>query len=845
MTDDNDDNGGVPRRDVLKASGAFAALGLGGSGLQSLVPMDESESINESGVPNFIGQAETVETACGPNCWQSCPIEVDVRDGRVVNERKQVPEDERYSRICQRGVSHVQRINNPERLKYPMKRVDWAPDQPNVNGRGPDAKWERISWEEAWDLIAEKWQSLIDEHGARSIWVKQGSGNYGNVNGGLMGGPEGKLNALMGGTTSGAGAIDMNVEHGYIGVRGGFGFGPYFNEPTDWTNTDTFVYWGCSALDSQPQEAKFALDANREGAELIVVDPRYSSTASKADTWVPVQEGTDAALLLGMIRHVLDADLIDESFCRDHTVAPFLVSEETDKFVRSGDGEDEQYLVYDAAQEAVVPVADAEQPALFGTYTVVGEETTTALTRLRGHVDEWTLEQTADLTDVDPATITHVAEAIAAPGGGSIIRHGMGTDRYQYGNTVGQATAILSAITGNFGKSGASSGIGPFYGFALLNPAWQYPEGDNQEVLAAAANMASAIANQDPYPVKAAFFSFSNLVNQYPDRTEWLDGAFPQLEAVVTADLFMTDTAKYSDIVLPAAHYFEATDVLTGATHPHVTLRKRVVDPPWEVKSDFEIVKGLAERLGYGEYFEGSLEENVKDYLDHELFRDRDVSYEKLKQQGTVRHLPDPYIPFEGGEFPTETGRANIYAEAAVDQGMPEPTKAFNVDAPLPEWKWSPEIAPNSQEAEEYPLTYSQQHNRYRTHSQYRGNPWLREEDPEPTVKINPRDAKERGIDDGDYVRLFNDRGEVFLKARYHEGMRPGHLDADQGWWSDDYVKGHHQTLTHSEVNPISKNWSFFDVRVEVEPAPADLDTSMYTEGNPHGAGADTPAGGD
>ncbi len=136
-----------------------------------------------------------------------------------------------------------------------------------------------------------------------------------------------------------------------------------------------------------------------------------------------------------------------------------------------------------------------------------------------------------------------------------------------------------------------------------------------------------------------------------------------------------------------------------------------------------------------------------------------------------------------------------------------------------------------------------QKHSKWRIHSQWADNAMIRKFNAEPTLDIHPSDAQDRGIDDGDYVRVYNDRGEVVVRASYNEGMRPGLINIDQGWWTDDYVHGSHQDLTHMEVNDLAPTFAFYDVRADVEPAPKDIDTSKYTapesadwlEGYPNG----------
>jgi len=123
---------------------------------------------------------------------------------------------------------------------------------------------------------------------------------------------------------------------------------------------------------------------------------------------------------------------------------------------------------------------------------------------------------------------------------------------------------------------------------------------------------------------------------------------------------------------------------------------------------------------------------------------------------------------------------------------------------------------------------------------------WVREINPEPQLDIHPKDAKVRDIEDGEYVRVHNDRGEMIVKAKYNEAFQPGLVNTDQGWWSRDYVEGHHNDLTHNETSEVGQTMAFYDVRVEVEPAPDDIETDKYEAGNPRGAGAEAPrTGGD
>ena len=167
MSQDVSDDG-VSRRSVLRSTGAAAAaFGIGGGGgLAALNGSSNEEfSINES----FVGENRTVDTVCSPNCRGKCPLKVHVRDGTVKKIEPQIPDDPQYKRACVLGLSHTQRAYDPTRLKFPMKRADWSPENPNPQGRGPDAEFERIEWDEALDLVAEKMESVQSEYGEESL----------------------------------------------------------------------------------------------------------------------------------------------------------------------------------------------------------------------------------------------------------------------------------------------------------------------------------------------------------------------------------------------------------------------------------------------------------------------------------------------------------------------------------------------------------------------------------------------------------------------------------------------------------------------------------------------------
>ncbi|AHZ23277.1 twin-arginine translocation signal domain-containing protein [Haloferax mediterranei ATCC 33500] len=828
------DGDGVYRRDVLKASSAAAvALGLGGGGYISSLAQtgDEPFSQQNPGIDSFVGQDEVIKTACAPNCRGKCPLEAHVRDGRVRKIEPQVPEDERYKRACTLGLSHTQRVYNSTRLKYPMRRVGWSPDDPNPEGRGDDAEFERITWDEALDHIASEMEDAREQYGPESVYFETGSGDNG-----ISATIQSRLSSLFGGTQM-TWSIDINVGLGFRRLSGGGFFNVPTNEVADWKNANTVIVWGSDIFASQlQQDASKLLDAVENGAKLVCVDPVFTNTAAKADLWLPVKPGKDTPLTLAMIKTVLDEETYDTEFLRERSLAPALVRSDNGKLldaseVVEGVTEDRPVAIDETTGEPVAlePETYGEY-ALFGEYTVGGVTCQTAMTMLESFVADYDPDEIASEVGIQAQNIRTAARWLATRGPGGIAS-GYGIDRYKYGHIFGQAYAILLALTGDYGRHGSLQGSHPAGGSYNDGGYGSVEDGAGTTVLPQT-KILTAMESGDPHQLKVMYAQESNFIaNQLPDRQRWLEAA-KNLDLIAVADMHHTPTVQHADIILPASHWFEREDVVTTwGGHPHIMYRQPAHDPLWEAKSDHWMLVRLAERLGYGDYFIRDKSETLKTMLKH----DDVVDYETLKRQGTVK-VNTPTVKFKG-EFNTPSGRLEIYDEDAptengVSLEFPKPMESRTAD----DWET----------ADDYPLTFIQKHSKWRIHSQYEYQNWLREINPEPQLDINPKDAKARGIEDSDYVRVHNDRGEMVVKAKLNEAIQPGLVNTDQGWWGSDYVRGHHNDLTHTDVCEVTGNFAFYDVRVEVEPAPDDIDTSKYADNQPTGVNKPVAgAGGD
>jgi molybdopterin-containing oxidoreductase family molybdopterin binding subunit len=260
-------------------------------------------------------------------------------------------------------------------------------------------------------------------------------------------------------------------------------------------------------------------------------------------------------------------------------------------------------------------------------------------------------------------------------------------------------------------------------------------------------------------------------------------------------------------------------DIPMYGNSPYMMLSEKAIEPLYETKPDIEIWTLLTERFGKGEFFNKDQEGFLRDFLDVEANREMGLTIDNLKQNHAMRCLPgDLYIMYEGGKFETPSGRAEFYLEtptAFLDLGQ-DFSSSHDY---LPEFKPPFEAWPDNPLFEKYPLVYITEHSRFRIHSQWWDVSWLHEIEGEPIVKINPLDAEKRGIVQGDYVRVFNDRGEVVVKATLTEGARPGVVNLPRGAQNFQFKSGGYQQLTQEHINPITINQSFFDALVDVEKA--------------------------
>ncbi|NVM34594.1 MAG: molybdopterin-dependent oxidoreductase [Candidatus Lokiarchaeota archaeon] len=739
---------------------------------------------------------QIIRTACPAHCGiDCCGILAHVKGDRVIKLEPAefpIPNDKR---ICLRGLSSLDITYHPERLKYPMKRV----------GERGEGKFERISWDKAFDIISEKFKNVSDNYGWKSIgWVLGGPGAGTTKFGAYL-----RLASLTQSTRVSAwGYGDAGIPCGSRIIFGSqfpyiYLFGTFWQR--NWP--DLLIVWGSNPAETAPlQNMRKILDAKENGTQLVVIDPRFTVTASKADIYVGLKPGTDSALALGLMHVIFKKGLYNKDFIRNETNGALLVRIDNGKLLRGkeiGQKKANAFIIWDenSGTPKVIRRSTLKTASIKGEYEVDGIKCKTALQMLMDLAMEYPPDKTAEITGVSAELIEKLGEKIGTSGTATFFTW-MGFTRTYHGDISLRGMVSVAAITGHVSTS-FSSGYIP----AVLN--WDpflkaipdKPSFHRMGIL----NLYNAVISGKPYPIKALWFAFINFLNQCVDCNKIIKELFPKLDFIVQTELFMTPTAKYADILLPVCSFLEFSDFLPHP-YPYLQLQQKIIEPLYESKSDVDIITGLAEKLGFGKYFQGGEDAMIDLIMDHPTLKD--YSCEKLSKEAMLlRVLP------EGGNFPltfsTPSGKIELYAEQLTEDGQALPVYLPPIEAPI------------SNVAQKYPISFIQGHSRFRTHSMFANVKNLLDINPEPVVDINPLDAQERDIKMGDLVTIFNDRGKTTIKARLSEAVNQGVIDITEGWWLNQFREGSVNHLTHDIINPVQNkvyepNMHMNDVAVEI-----------------------------
>ncbi|MBE0430832.1 MAG: IscS subfamily cysteine desulfurase [Dehalococcoidia bacterium] len=644
---------------------------------------------------------------CPAGCW----VEVGLADGKLVDIR--ADSSHTLGMICLRGQHAPQMVYSKHRLRSPLKRA----------GPRGSYEFEAISWDEAYEIVAARLQSIKQEYGPEAVSIYTGRGaqelslcDLYQPKGVMVSSASNVLFPFGSPNTTGVGALcyvslHMIAPHVTMGRI-------QMNMFADIENADMVVVWGTNpATDSPPADMQRLEAAAARGADIVVIDPRRTETVVRTGAqWVPIRPGTDGALALSMIEVLIDEDLYEEDFAENWC-----------------NGFDD----------------------------------------LRTYVQHFRPDLVQDITRVPAETIRDLARRISKASGASLLMY-TGLEYSNSGVQSARAALTLYALAdqldvpGGIGLTMLNSVFPINRSCNLENPdldlaigRQDFPVYSDYRGESHAMALVDSVLKGHPYRTRGLIIQGASLLTSWPQTPIWRE-MLSGLDFLVCIDRQFTADTAYADIVLPATTMFENYSYMTYG--PVFRLRERIIEPVGEARNDYLIMAELARHLGYDHLFPQTEEEMIRFVLNGSGY-----SLDDVRAAGGWVRIPTPMLEYKKWQkgslrqdgkpgFETPTGKFEIWSTILADYGYePLPKYIEPVEGPL----GSPKLA------ESFPLVFnSGARPQTDFRSQHHGIEALVRETPEPTVEINVEDAAERGIESGDLVQVHTPRGSVLFRAR-------------------------------------------------------------------------------
>ncbi|MFC6086342.1 molybdopterin-containing oxidoreductase family protein [Sphaerisporangium aureirubrum] len=663
--------------------------------------------------------------ACPLDCPDTCSWVVTVRDGEAVGLRGNPGQPYTRGALCVKVNRYVEHTKAPDRILYPMRRVG-----PKGAGR-----FERITWDEALDEIAERLTAITGEFGGEAIWPYQGTGTLGYIQGETGQAGRRLWNAL------GASFHDLNIcsRAGNTGLRLTNG-SPGGMDPETFAQSRLILLWGTNTLTSGHHLWKFIQRARTDGAHVVAIDPIRTRTADQADEHLAIRPGTDAALALALLHVVLDEGAQDEEYLERHT---------------HGWGDFEQ------------------------------------------EIRKYPPKVAAEITGIPEKDIRALGVRLAhtRPTG---IRATMGLQRHRGGGTALRTIAAIPGVTGDWRHPGggvaySTSGHVPIQADTRLD---LLPDGPVRSLTMT--RLAEGLEDTAD-PVKCLWVYAANPMGSTSDQNRVRRGLLREDLFTVVMEQFPTDTVDYADIVLPATMQFEHADLHAGYGHMYLMWNEPAVPPPGECLSTTETFRRVARRLGLTDpsLYDSDLE-IARQLLSGGHPSLAGITVERLRAEGWVRlSVPDPFVPFTDG-FPTASGRLEF----------PGPGQAY--------------VEPfTARAAGPYKLALITPASHTFLNTIFGNNPELARRAGGPKIAVNEKDAADRGLHDGQRVRVFNDNGELAAELEISDRVAPGVVMTPKGHWPKLSPGGTNaNALVDERDADMGRGAVYHDNLVEIAPLP-------------------------
>ncbi len=641
-----------------------------------------------------------------------------------------------------------------------MQRRDWSSPLQTRAAPAPALHrvWQRISWDEALDEIASRFRAVISEFGSEAILPYSYGGTLGALNGGSM---DRRFFQRLGASelerTICSSAGEAGLES-VMGVKLG-------TEPEQFMHSRYIIAWASNIHGNNVHLWPFIVEARRRGAKLVVIDPYRTRTAACADWYLPINPGTDAALALAMMHVIINEGLHDADYVAKYT------------------------LGFDQLCEKV-----------------------------KGYPPE----RAAQWTGIAADDIRKLAREYATVRP-SVIRVNYGVQRSEGGGTATRAIAMLPCIIGSLKEVGGGIHLSTSGAFDLNKEALRRPDlkpegSERPPRIVNMVRLGEALNTLNDPPVKALFVYNSNPAAVCPNHNEVVRGLKRSDLFTVVHEQFFTDTTDYADILLPATTFFEHKDLQAAYGHYYLQVSDQAIEPLGECRANVEVFRVLAGRMGFKDECFG---ESVDKMIDGALASKNPwldgISRERLEREGQVRlnfsgqwsvasDQIEPFLPFAQGNFRTPSGKAELYSEAMKALGL-DPVVEFT----------PPEESRHGKHGTALSLELLARKADNFLNSTFSNLPSVQQMEETNLLEMHSSDARARGIADGETVRVYNGRGEIFLKARVDGAVQPGVVSARLNWAKLGPGLRNINVLTSEKLSDLGNSATFYSVLVEVE----------------------------
>jgi anaerobic selenocysteine-containing dehydrogenase len=694
---------------------------------------------------------QQIKGVCPHDCPDTCGLITEVENGRIVNFYGNPDHPVTEGWLCAKVRPYPDHVYHPDRLQYPLRRV----------GPKGSGQWQRISWDEAIAEIGQRWREIIAAYGAEAILPYSYSGTLGLVQ---MSVASGRFWNRLGASQLIRSICGAAAETAVTATLGRRHSPPY----RDVVHSRLVIIWGHNPVSTAPHFMPHLRQAQRNGCQLVVIDPRRTRTAKGADWHIAPRPGTDGALALGLGHVIVANGWHDADWLTQHTVG---------------------WPEFEARLADFPP------------------------------------QRVAAITGVSEADLTRLARLYAETRPG-LIKIADGLNRNRNGGQTIRAVCALPALTGQYGVRGgglaySTSGYLQWDSEAVNKWSACPPPGR-------AVNMnrlgAALLGEAENPPIKSLFVFGANPAAVNPNAGKVVAGLQREDLFTVVHELFMTDTADYADIVLPATSQLEQADLHKAYGHTLLAYNAPAILPQGECKSNWVVMGLLAREMGFSEpWLYDDVDSVIKEVLKATAVRNpalKGITLDRLKNEGAIPLDLESDVPFANGRFLTPSGKVELYCAALAE--------AEGVD-PLPDWVEETDdgfvggderVKRNGRFAPDQSLQLLTGAAHHFVTSSFANQAGLVQREGTPFVEIHPDDAQARGIVDGEMVIVENGRGWCQLRAVVTEAVRPGVLASPKGRWSKNVPGGRNVNWTTPDtLADIAGQSTFHSNRVWVRKA--------------------------